>query len=34
MQVGEDLVAVGVAFGDQPGSPPPGDLAGAPVQGP
>jgi hypothetical protein len=32
-QGGEDLVAVTVAFGDQPGSPPAGDPADAPVQG-
>jgi hypothetical protein len=32
-QVGEDLVAVGVALGDQAGPPPAGDLADAPVQG-
>jgi hypothetical protein len=30
----QDLVAVGVALGDQAGSPPVGDLAHAPVQGP
>jgi hypothetical protein len=34
MQVGEDLGAVGVALGDQPGPPPAGDLADAAVQGP
>jgi hypothetical protein len=33
-QVGEDLVAVGVALGDQVGPPPAGDLADPPVQGP
>ena len=33
VQVGEDLVAVGVALGDQAGPPPAGDLADAPVQG-
>jgi hypothetical protein len=33
-QGGKELVAVGVALGDQPGSPPAGDLADAPVQGP
>jgi hypothetical protein len=34
VEVGQHLLAVGVAFGDQPGSPPLGDLADAPVQGP
>src|SRR6266540_618408 len=34
VQVGEDLVAVGVALGDQAGSPPGGDLSDAAVQGP
>jgi hypothetical protein len=34
LQVGHDLVAVGVASRDQAGPPPVGDLAHAPVQGP
>jgi hypothetical protein len=34
VEVGEDLVAVGIASCDQAGPPPAGDLADAPVQGP
>ena len=34
VEVGQDLVAVGVALGDQAGPPPGRDLAHAPVQGP
>jgi hypothetical protein len=34
VQVSQDLVAVGVALGDQPGPPPGCDLTHAPVQGP
>jgi hypothetical protein len=34
VQAGEDLVAVGVALGDQAGPPPLGDLTDPPVQGP
>jgi hypothetical protein len=33
VQIGQDLVAVGVALGDQPRSPPGRDLADASVQG-
>jgi hypothetical protein len=34
VQVGQDLLAVGVTLGDQTGSPPAGDLADAAAQGP
>jgi hypothetical protein len=34
VEVGEDLVAVGIASCDQAGSPPPGDLAHTSAQGP
>jgi hypothetical protein len=34
VEVGQDLVAVGVAFGDQTGPPPCCDLTDTPVQGP
>jgi hypothetical protein len=30
-QIGQHVLAVGVALGDQPGPPPAGDLAHAPV---
>jgi hypothetical protein len=34
VQVGQDLIAVGVALGDQPWPPPAGDFTDPPVQGP
>jgi hypothetical protein len=34
VQGGQDLVAVGIALGDQAGPPPAGDLTHAPGQGP